>query len=162
MVLLVHGLAHVIGKKYHLGDQQLSYCFVQLKVTEDSLADYGYQLETAVFGGIIGVVFLNGTATDPQLPDIAYFTIRPPSGKICRLDIERVESWNFGGDDSKFAPFLIEGLDELQMSFNDFLSCTCAVVNASYATVNIPPDRLRYEPRRIGDMLIVPPKRCMR
>ncbi|SJL17208.1 uncharacterized protein ARMOST_20754 [Armillaria ostoyae] len=127
-VLLVRTLAHAIGKRHHIGYPLRSHCYVQRGVTDNSPADYGnYPPETAFFGGIVGVVFRSGTATDPQLLDIAYFMIRFPSGKIYKFDVDRAVN---------SSPFPVEGLEEVNMASQDFFShtCECFIRDRQYST----------------------------
>ncbi|KAK0447029.1 uncharacterized protein EV420DRAFT_1767675 [Desarmillaria tabescens] len=118
-------------------------------------ADAGYRLETAFFGGIMGVAFRNGTAQDPQLPDIAYFILRSPAGKVYKIDIERAAAW-ITATEGTISPFDLDRLEELCMDGQDFLMHTCAFVNAACAPVNIQPRRHRNASYRANGLIILP------
>ncbi|SJL17197.1 uncharacterized protein ARMOST_20743 [Armillaria ostoyae] len=152
MVVVLHRFAHGASNAYHLGIPEQTRCFV------DREANTRYRLDTAFFGGIIGVVFQSGTTQDPQLPDIAYFMIRSRAGKAYKVDIEQAAAW-ITATEGRIAPFDFDVLEEMKMDGQYFLTHACAFVNAAYAPVNIQP-RLRYHaPYRLGRHIVLPPRR---
>ncbi|KAK0488122.1 hypothetical protein EDD18DRAFT_1359794 [Armillaria luteobubalina] len=132
MVIVIHGLAHGLSN-----------------TTLDN------PLETAFFGGIMGMVFKSGTAQDPQLPDIAYFMIRSPNGKVYKIDLEEAAAW-ITTTEGRISPFDFSRLEEIDTDGQDFLKHTCAFVNTAYAPVNIQPRLRRHAPYRLGDHIVFP------
>ncbi|KAG7441018.1 uncharacterized protein BT62DRAFT_1012054 [Guyanagaster necrorhizus] len=171
LALLIHGLAHATNKRYHGGNPVSTRCDVK------EFYDLGYQLETEFFGGIIGIVFKNGTVKDQQLPEISYFTLLSPEKKIYKIDMFCAEltpyrltqiyadmddaaTWDSRAD-GKLAPFDFDRLEDLSMTVLDFFAQTCTAVNTSYAPVNIRPHRRRPRLVKIGNLYIFPTQGCM-
>ncbi|KAG7441007.1 uncharacterized protein BT62DRAFT_1046596 [Guyanagaster necrorhizus] len=154
LALLIHGLAHAMSKRYHGGNPVLTRCDVK------EFYNFGYQPETEFFGGILGIVFENGTVKDQQLPEISYFTLLSPEKKIYKIDMDDAATWDSRAD-GKLAPFDFDRLDERSMTVPDLFAQTCTAVNTSYVPVNICPQWHRPHLVEIRNLYAFPTQGCM-
>ncbi|KAK0462905.1 uncharacterized protein EV420DRAFT_1521557 [Desarmillaria tabescens] len=128
LVTILHGVAHATRHEFVPAAIRGS-CVVNDK--DEWLNDPGYEVEHALFGGIIGVAFA-GSPTDPILPEISYFTLFTEDGYLYKIDLEKATSWI---ENDELGPFDLEQLPKEDVATEEVHLQTCARVNTLCANV---------------------------
>ncbi|CAL1698055.1 unnamed protein product [Somion occarium] len=172
VVIILHGLGHTVGCRFFSileADEHLEFPYWHSKtlITERSFPEYGFLVEEALFGGIIGIVFREEDSEDGEPPPpihadfnaIDYLFMHCRDGLTYRLDPTDMENKLAAGD---FTPFDRRCLQAVTAP-KWIPDRTCATLNGDHLPMDIDESEAKVKldvDEDVSDFEDPPPCKC--